>query len=491
MMNRITVTIASTFFSLITVFPATIYAEPSPKDVLAAMKKASAYMAETVSTHGGYVDKYTPDLSRRWGEVPARETQIACQPPGTPAMGTLFLDAYKATGETAFLRYAEMAANALIWGQHPAGGWHYIIDFDMPGIRKWYDEVASKCWGWEEYYHYYGNCSFDDMATYAPAKFLLDLYMTTYDPKYRAPLVKALDFILAAQYPNGAWPQRYPLMYDYPHGGHDDYTHYYTFNDGAIQNNIMLLFEAWEKLGNEAYRDAAVRGMDFYIASQLGEPQAGWAQQYTMDMQPGWARTYEPAAVSCNRTMSNINFLQRYFTMTGDRRYLEPIPAAIAWIERSALTSGASSGGTHAGFYEVGTNEPLYYHFEGTGPDDYRCWVDHEIEGAWWYRRSVKPDIAAMKRSYERYARMTSEDALAEHEASKAPDESGVNADPNRVEEIINALDSNGAWITTMRVRQYDKGMLDPSPVTDVEGIDISVFIRNMSVLIDYIAHKE
>ena len=49
-------------------------------------------------------------------------------------------------------------------------------------------------------------------------------------------------------------PQRYPLMYEYVKQGRADYTSFYTYNDGVMKNNIMLLLEAWEKLGNEEYR---------------------------------------------------------------------------------------------------------------------------------------------------------------------------------------------------------------------------------------------
>ena len=45
-------------------------------------------------------------------------------------MGQLFLDMYKATADAVYLEYAKKAANALIYGQHPLGGWHYFIDFD-------------------------------------------------------------------------------------------------------------------------------------------------------------------------------------------------------------------------------------------------------------------------------------------------------------------------------------------------------------------------
>ena len=37
----------------------------SPEDVQQAMKKAATYYFETVSTHGGYVYHYSPDLKIR------------------------------------------------------------------------------------------------------------------------------------------------------------------------------------------------------------------------------------------------------------------------------------------------------------------------------------------------------------------------------------------------------------------------------------------
>jgi len=466
---------------------AAAWARPSVRAVLEAMKRAAGFMANEVSTNGGYVYRYSADLSERWGEVPARESQIWTQPPGTPAMGGAFLDAYEATGEAEFLRYAEKAADALVWGQHPAGGWHYLIDFDMTGIRAWYEDAPSRFWGWEEYYHYYGNCTFDDESTYAPTKFLLDLYMTTLDPAYRVPLLRALDFILEAQYPAGGWPQRYPLMFDYPHDGHEDYTHYYTYNDGVQQSCVDILFEAWERLGDERYRDAAVRGMDFYLISQCPEPQAGWAQQYAMDMKPAAARSYEPAAVSLHRTLGNINDLMRFYTMTGDRRYLEPIPRAVAWIERSVITTDPSKGWTHAGFYEPGTNEPLYYHFTGTDHESMRSWVDHDIDGAWWYRRQAKPDIGRIRREYERMAALSPEEARAAYlETKRKSDSDPPDVDAAEVARILESIDDRGAWVTEISIRDYEKGMLDVPPRT-LRGIDVRVFIDNMRTLAGYV----
>ncbi|MGW8314806.1 MAG: pectate lyase, partial [Bacteroidales bacterium] len=61
-----------------------------------SMLRASRFMTEEVSTLGGYVWDYLPDLTRRWGEMEAYSSMIWVQPPGTPSMGQLFLDAYHA-----------------------------------------------------------------------------------------------------------------------------------------------------------------------------------------------------------------------------------------------------------------------------------------------------------------------------------------------------------------------------------------------------------
>ena len=65
--------------------------EPAENEVLTAMRKATDFMVNTVSYNGGYVWTYNADLTKQWGEAPARRTQIWCQE-GTPMMGMMFLD---------------------------------------------------------------------------------------------------------------------------------------------------------------------------------------------------------------------------------------------------------------------------------------------------------------------------------------------------------------------------------------------------------------
>ena len=104
----------------------------------AAMVKATQFFRGEVATEGGYLWVYKPDFSVRQGENPASETTIWIQPPGTPSIGMVYLEAYEATGDTLFLNGAVNAARALVWGQLASGGWDYRIDFDKEERKKWH-----------------------------------------------------------------------------------------------------------------------------------------------------------------------------------------------------------------------------------------------------------------------------------------------------------------------------------------------------------------
>jgi len=468
-------------------------AGPSGKEVDAAMKKATEFMMNTVSYNGGFVWYYAADMSEQWGEVPSRRTMIWVQDPGTVGVGRMFLEAYKKTGDAYYLDKTKEVANALIWGQHPSGGWHYFIDFDMTGVRDFYDNVLSKCWGWEEYYHYYGNCTFDDSVSSGVTHFFLDLYMTTLDPAYRVPLIKALDFIIESQYPNGAWPQRYPLKYDYPHDGHGDYTSFYTFNDSVIQDNIYLLLEAWQKLGDEAYRDAAHRGMDFVMLAQLPAPQAGWGQQYDTNMNSAPARAYEPASVMPGQTRACIYDLMNFYQITGNRKYLRGIPAAIEWLENSYLpkdhiTADSRQGVTHATFYELGTNRPLYAHREGTSIEKGRYWVDYEPRNfPGHYGMQQRLDINRIKTDFARINNLESDAAQQEYALKQVLPARTSSVDPAAVETLIKSMDSRGAWVGEISIPNY-KDVVN-NPRRKLQGISTRSYINNMRTMINYRAN--
>ncbi len=474
---------------------------PSEDDVLAAMRAATAFMADNVSCRGGYLWTYAADLSRQWGEAPACPSQIWVQG-GTPDMGQCFLEAYKTTGDEYYLECAEKAADALVYGQHHLGGWHYFIDFDKPGLDKWYKNVFSNFkWGMEEYRHYYGNCTYDDDSTAGPARFLLNLYITTLEAEYHTPLIKALDFILMSQYPNGAWPQRYPLRYDFVHDGLPDYTSLYTFNDEVITGNIDLLIKAYEKLGDERYMAAARRGMDFIVTAQGPKGQAVCADQHGMDLKPAWGRTHEPAGYMTRYTLSNINALQRYFLVTGDKRYLAPIPDAIQWLEKSAVGKLADGRLKLAQRYEYGTNLPIYLHrTDKVNSEGYGLWSQsHEPDGSTRYQTV---DIERLKREYERLSALTPEQAVNEYKYAKTRKRTPERVDTGEISRLIEALDDRGAWVEDVLVfamdvnRKYPPGEkwdnYNPSVDDDhasvhIQGISTRSFIRNMTLFINYL----
>jgi PelA/Pel-15E family pectate lyase len=406
-------------------------------------------------------------------------------------MGQLLLEAYGVTGDVEYLRLAEKVAGALVYGQRPEGGWHYFIDFDPRGIPEYYEKTASRCWGWEEFYHYGDNSTFDDDVHAGATRFLMSLYLETLDPRWRGPLDRALGFVLQSQFPNGAWPQRFPLR--------DDYSSFYTFNDGVIINNIHLLHEAFGNIGDTRLLEAARRGMEFVVDSQLDPPQAGWALQYDKEMRPAKARNYEPAAVSTGQTLECIRNLEVFYRMTGDRKFLRGIPEALRWLEASTLGGGrglAYRGKTytHASFYEPGTNKPIYAHRRKSlaelDPNDplQGYWVDYEFGNfTEHYGEAGNIDLAAVKREFERVSALEAAEAKAEYERDKAARGGRPRkGDAAESAKIIAALDARGAWVEEAVIKHFPD-FRDVSKSRRIRAIRIDTAQKNISALLDYL----
>jgi PelA/Pel-15E family pectate lyase len=491
-------------------------------DARRTMLKATQYMVEKVSTNGGYLWNYTEDFSRRWGELEAYKTQIWIQDPGTPAMGTIFLDAYHATGDEYYYQSAEKVAQALIWGQHPSGGWNYFVDFAGDrSMKEWYRTIGKNAWGFEEFYHYYGNATFDDQTTKKAAEFLLRIYLEKLDPRFRPALDKAIEFVLKSQYPLGGWPQRYPLKYDYSHDGLPDYTSFYTFSGTEIiWGNIEFLIHCYTGLGEERFLDPIRRGMNFFLITQQGNPQAGWGYQYSMDLKPASARSFEPAALSPSQTYNQVLMLMRFYQYTGDRKFLARIPDAIQWLESARLPDSMNEGGTrtHSLSIEVGTNRPLFPHRKGHGVTDGHYWIDHSDKDIITHLGQKHTlDIDALKREYERVNALTPEEATknsplkpAKHHVDEQEDPSANEVpDESKVRAVINALDGKNRWLVkhvrtskpygvsdtgeeTNTAMSSDiktgEGTVDPS---DQLYISIREYLKNMHLLINFVRQRK
>jgi PelA/Pel-15E family pectate lyase len=512
--------------------------QAADKQALQAMKRATRYMMEVASYNGGFVWSYLPDQSRQWGELEARRTMVWIQPPGTPAVGHLMLDAWHATRDEYYYQCAERIAAALVWGQLPCGGWNYMFDFaGETSTRQWYATIGKNAWRLEEFQHYYGNATYDDGGTIQAAKFFLRLYLEKNDPVWRAPLEKVIRFVLTSQYPVGGWPQRYPLMYDHPFGGMADYTSFITLNDDVIPENIDFLLQCYQTLGLSSLKEPIVRAMNLAILLQQGEPYSGWADQYTVDdLQPAHARSYEPRSVNTGTTVYMIRKLMDYYALTGgDTKYLSGIPAAIRFIESQKLPEtevakwkrrpGGPDEILAPRFVHPESGTPLYVHRKGSNVKNGHYYMDQNLEHTIaHYSSAILIDVKKLKAEYERVKAIPKEELKRN---SPFFQDSLVSLPPfyyyprrrfgqkaATPDEIIGGLTKEGYWLSLIRQISHpykplpedlsasgdtrfaetmagDEYDTSPFPNTEVMGISTAVFIENMTRLIHLVAGNE
>jgi PelA/Pel-15E family pectate lyase len=492
-------------------------AAQSRAEIERTMKRATRFMVEELATNGGYVWSYLPDRSRRWGEIEARPSMIWVQPPGTATMGHLYLDAYHATGDEYYYEAARKVAGALIWGQHRSGGWNYFIDFAGPAsTRQWYETIGKNAWRMEEFQHGADNATFDDMGTSEAAQFLLRLYLEKRDPAYRPALERAVSFVLDSQYPIGGWPQRWPYDPAYP-----SYQSYITFNDDVAAENVKFLTMVYQTLGDTRALDAIHRGMNIYLLTQQGRPQPGWALQYTLDLKPAAARSYEPNALHTATTAASVEQLMNFYRMTGDTRFLARIPEALDWLESVRLPQ-PRQGRAFPTFVEIGTNRPIYVHRRGSNVVNGEYYWDYSPEATLGHYSAFRNiNLDKLRRDYQallqtspadraRNSPLLAADAkpLPRYFVSGGMTGSDLNAGARDAtpRDLIRSLNAQGWWPTPLVATSNPyrgDGPASPAPgdyrtthvgdATDtspyptdkpVTGISTSAYIANMAKLI-------
>jgi len=456
--------------------------EALKKQAKETMVKATQFFRSEVATEGGYLWAYKPDFSYRQGENPASETTIWVQPPGTPSIGMVYLEAYEATGDTLFLNGAVNAARALVWGQLASGGWDYRIDFDPEESKRWHyrrDVLA----GDKETGERRNRTTLDDNNSQSAFQLLMrvDKVLGFKDEAIHGAVMYGLDALLKAQYPNGAWPQRYeefPNAADFPvkkarypetwsrEFPQKRYYTFYTFNDNSVADIMDMMIEAYRTYDDARYLEAAKRGGDFMILAQMPEPQPAWAQQYNLDMEPAWARRFEPPSVTGGESFGIMRALLDLYVATGDKQYLEPVPKALAWAKRSLLPNGQL-----ARFYELKTNKPLYF-----TKDDYILTYDDSNMPTHYAFKVSGNRIEGIERYYDRIMKEG-------REAILAAQGQGGDVDEAQVKEIVSALDDQGRWVGMGRIQNPE----NRRGTIQAEVISCRTFYRNMQVLARYL----
>lgn len=435
-------------------------------EALAAMTKATRFYLDRVSAQGGYHDRYAADLSAGQSEHASGPNQIENQRSATPRVGMAYLEAWSATRDPLYLDAARRAAAVLVRGQLCSGGWDYLVELDPARRRPYPYRVDGRCEQSKP------SSTLDDNVTQAVLRFLmrLDRELDFKDAPIHDAALFALDSVLAAQYPNGAWPQRfsgpapvsghppgkrasYPPAWSRQWPG-DHYQAHYTLNDHALADAIDTLLEAARIYRQPRYLQAAERGGAFLRAAQMPEPQPGWAQQYDTNLHPSWARVFEPPAVSGLETQSAIRILMTLYRETGARQYLEPIPRALAWLERSAFDRQGER--VLARFYELETNRPLYItagrRERSRVVEGYELsYSDAAIINHYALVVSAR-GLAGLRRDFERVSPEPRPDRL--HGLSPWQDPlppRGPTA--AKVRELISSLDERGAWVANGQIR--------------------------------------
>jgi PelA/Pel-15E family pectate lyase len=499
-----------------------------------AMKRAARFMIEQASYQGGYVWTYLADFSRCWGELEARRTMLWVQPPGTPSVGQLWLDAFHATGDPYYLDAAFQTAGALIAAQHPSGGWSYVHDFaGEAALSEWYSTYGRNAWRMEEFQVQRANATFDDACTSSATQFLLRLELDRSSVEVSAALGKALGFLLDSQYESGGWPQRYPLE--------ADYTRLITFNDDVLGENLKTLIMAYVAHGAAHVLGPLRAGMECVAAMQQPMPQPGWGLQHEQGGTPAAGRTFEPAALVTHTTGANIELLLAFYDLTGDEKYLRRLPEALDWLDAVQLPpeSARELGGTHPTFIERGSGDPLYVHRRGSNGVNGRYYVDKIFSPRLSHYNPVRRvDVAQLRRALSerrtaRRAPLLPDKAgslrlpryfsLGEHTLQTLCTGAPAQAPPVSAElvaSVIDELDARGRWLgplsflsnryqgpgsaapylddTYASTNVGDRSDTSPfppegrpstyPPEAPPSGISVARFIRNMAILIAFVS---
>ncbi|MBM3947576.1 MAG: hypothetical protein FJ315_09320, partial [SAR202 cluster bacterium] len=236
--------------------------------------------------------------------------------------------------------------------------------------------------------------------------------------------------------------------------------------DNAIRDIVLLLLEAHRQLRRSELLAAAKRGGEFMLRAQLPDPQPVWAQQYNLQMEPVWARRFEPASVTGGESVGVIRTLVDLYLYTGEDRFLKPIPSALEWFRRSRLP-GEEANPRWARFYELRTNRPLYFtrryelvYTDNDLPTHYSFQAPYGVSGMMTYYERVQ------REGREQFRRRVGRRPTAEQQREAARRQEA------EVRTLVGSLDEQGRWLQRGR-------------------IESAVLVRNVEELSQYLAALE
>lgn len=221
----------------------------------------------------------------------------------------------------------EIADNVLLY-QHDNGGWPKNINMARHLSEKEKEELIEDKSRTIE-------TTIDNGATHTQLRYLAKVYEATGENKYREAFLRGVDYLLAAQYDNGGWPQFYPIKKGY-------YEHI-TFNDGAMMGVMNLLRDIAVKEPNYSFVDqervqkaqkAIDEGLEVILQSQVkvdGELTIWCAQHDKVTLEPAKARAYELPTLSGSESVGIVQYLMKLNNPS--ERVKKAIRSAVNWFE--------------------------------------------------------------------------------------------------------------------------------------------------------------
>jgi PelA/Pel-15E family pectate lyase len=288
----------------------------------------------------------------------------------------------------------EIVANILLF-QRDNGGWPK--DYDMTAVLT----EAQKATIQET--HAAADTSFDNGNIHSQVTYLARAYAQSPEPSWRAACERGFDFLLAAQYPNGGFPQRYP--------GAKDFHAHITFNDFVTIGILEALnsaatdephFQWLDSPRRKAARDAVRRGLDCILRCQIrvDGKLTGWCQQHDREtFEPRPARSFELVSICPQDTTAIVRFLMEQ--KKPSPAMIQAVDAAVRWLEKvrlsgirvekvaapkeefagytseydKAIVNDPQAPPLWARHYEIGTDRPVF-----AGRDGVRKYTFGEME---------------------------------------------------------------------------------------------------------------
>ncbi len=276
---------------------------------------------------------------------------------------------------------ARRIATVIVSFQTPAGGWSKNLDITggprAAGMLFEPHEGPDEIDPAQAFWNYVGT--FDNDATTTQLRFLAKV-ITAFPGEtngLHTAFLHGIDYILSAQYPNGGWPQVWPLS-----GGYHDAI---TFNDAAMSNVLGLLQDMSAGAGEFAWVPTEVRsragkscrlGIECVLAAQIvaNGRHTVWAQQHDMlTLQPAPGRNYEMPAQVSDESTDVLLFLMRL--PDPDKSTIVAVYRAMAWLEKNQmhgvafksvagqgrlLVSEPGASPLWARYYQIESDRPIF-----------------------------------------------------------------------------------------------------------------------------------